>query len=141
MHLIALMIGVAFQTPAPASVAVLSECDASSDVVAQAPRDAALEVHYSIAGAPTCYLVTGTLQGKPVRGFVLDRQVDSVVAFEKSRVQTEQTAFKAPPVIEAPAPPPADPVKTTDSAKTAAVVTAKAPEEKKPAPKHPKVDM
>jgi hypothetical protein len=140
MHLIALMIGVALQTPAPASIAVMSECDASSDVVAQAPRDAAFEVHYSIAGAPTCYLVTGTLQGKPVRGFVLDRQIDSVVAFEKSRVQTEQTAFKAPPLIEAPAPP-ADPVKTADSAKTAPVVTAKAPEEKKPAPKHPKVDM
>ena len=140
MHLIALMIGVAFQTPAPASVAVLSECDASSDVVAQAPRDAALEVHYSIAGAPTCYLVTGTLQGKPVRGFVLDRQVDSVVAFEKSRVQTEQTAFKAPPVIDAPAPP-ADPVKPADSAKTDATVAAKAAETKKPAPKRPKVEM
>ncbi len=141
MHLIALMIGVAFQAPAPASVAVLSECDASSDVVAQAPRDAALEVHYSIAGAPTCYLVTGTLQGKPVRGFVLDRQVDSVVAFEKSRVQTEQTAFKAPPVIDAPAPPPADPVKPADSAKTDATVAAKAAETKKPAPKRPKVEM
>ncbi len=141
MHLIALMIGVALQAPAPAGIAVLSECDSSSDIVAQAPRDAALDVHYSIAGAPTCYLVTGTLQGKPVRGYVLDRQADAVIAFEKSRVETEQTAFKAPPLIEAPAPPAADPAKPADSAKTDTAVAAKAAETKKPAPKHPKVEM
>jgi len=135
MHLIALMIGIAMQAPAPSRVAILSECDASSGIVAEVPRDAALEVHYSIADAPpTCYFVSLTVEGKAVRGWVLDRQAPAVVAFEQSRVNYEQNAFKTP----LPLPPSATP--EPEPSKPAAVAT-KAPEEKKAAANFKKVAM
>ena len=142
MNLIALIAGLAIQAPAPApsspGLAVLSECDASSDVVAKAPRDAALDVHYSIAGAPTCYFVSVSVQGRTVQGFVLDRQAPAVVAFEKSRVETEQTAFKAP----LPLPPSAEPQPQPEPAKAPQPVAVKASESKKPMSKtNPKVSM
>jgi len=135
-NLIAFLAALALQGAAPAPVAVLTECDASSDVAAQIPRDAAMDVHYSIAGAPTCYLVTVTVQGKALKGYVVDRGADAVVAFEKSRVESEQAAFKAPlPMPESAA----APVASVEPAKPApAAVAAKV--EKKSPPKQ-KVDM
>jgi hypothetical protein len=139
MHLIALMMGIALQAPAGSSpamskVAVYSDCDPSSTVVAQVPRDSALDIRYSIADAPpTCYYVAAAVNGETVRGFVLDRQMPAIVAFEQARVANEKEAFKAPlplPPSETPvAPAPAEPAKT---------VAVKAEDEKKPQVKPPK---
>lgn len=118
---------------APAQVTVLSECDASSEVAARVPKDAALEVHYSLAGVPTCYFVTLNARGETVRGYVVDRELDVVVAFEKSRVESEQAAFKAPPPASTAPVVTAEPAKTADPA-------AKA-QEKKPVPKRKDVAM
>jgi hypothetical protein len=126
-NLIGLILGFAIQAPAPASVPVLSFCDATAAVIAQAPREVAMKVHFAIAGSPTCYLATMTIDGREVRGYVLDRRLDAVIAFERSRVATEQAAFKAPQYIAPPDPPAAAP----------AVAVAKAPEEKKQAKKAP----
>ena len=128
-NLIGLVLGIAMQAPAPgpASVPVLDYCDTSAPVIAQAPREAAMNVLFSIAGSPTCYLVTTTIDGHAVRGYVLDRRLDAVVAFERSRVATEQTAFKAPLYVPPPDPPAGAP----------AVAAVKAPEDKRPAKKAP----
>ncbi len=108
-NLIGLILGFALQAPAPPSVPVLEYCDASAPVVAQISRDAAMDVRFSIAGSPTCYLATMTIDGRAVRGYVLDRRLDAVVAFERSRVATEQAAFKVPLYVPPPEPPAAAP--------------------------------
>jgi hypothetical protein len=122
-----LIFGIAMQAPAPSGVPVLEYCDASAPVIAQVSRDAAMDVRFSIAGSPTCYLATMTIDGRAVRGYVLDRRLDAVVAFEKSRVATEQAAFKAPLYVPPPEPPAAAP----------SVATAKLAEDKKLAKKAP----
>jgi len=124
MNLIGLILGFAIQSPAPATVPVLGYCDASAPVIAQAPRDAAMTVRFAIAGTPTCYLATITVDGRELRGYVLDRHLDAVVAFERSRVATEQAAFKAPLYI----PPPEAPAAAAGTA--AAPKIAAAPKKK-----------
>lgn len=136
MNLIAFMAALALQGAAPLPVAVLTECDASSDVAAHVPKDAAMDVHYSIAGAPTCYLVTVTIQGKTLKGYVVDREADAVVAFEKSRVESEQAAFKAPLPMPAST---AASVANVEPAKPAPATVATKVEKK--APPKQKVDM
>ena len=122
-----LMFGIAMQAPAQASVPVLEYCDASAPVIGQVSRDATMDVRFSIAGSPTCYLATMTIDGRAVRGYVLDRRLDAVVAFERSRVATEQAAFKAPLYVPPPELPAAAP----------AVAAAKLAEDKKLVKKAP----
>jgi hypothetical protein len=131
LNLAAFMLGIALQGAAPTTVPVLSACDPSSESIAQVPLDAAMEVHYSIAGAPSCYQVTLTANGNAVRGYVFDPRLDALVAFEKSRLQTEQTAFRTPPPVPASQ---ATPPKTV-------IADAKPAPEKKPVRKGPKVSM
>lgn len=114
-----LLAGLGFQgAPATAAVgadvALFSSCDTSSEVVASVPRDAAFDVRYSIDNEPTCYLVTLALPGRIVRGYVFDRKVNAVMAFEKSRVEAERYAFSLPiPLPPSAAPPaPKEPEKT-----------------------------
>jgi hypothetical protein len=133
LNLAAFMLGIAVQNPAPANAPVLSECDTSSDIVAKTPLDAAIEVHYAIAGAPSCYQITLTINGQVMRGYVFDPRLDAVAAFEKSRLETEQAAFKAKLYIP-PLPAALQPPRT-------AVAVAKPVPEKKPLPKTPKVSM
>jgi hypothetical protein len=106
-------------------------------VVALVPRDAAIDVRYSIAGASTCYFVTLSAQGKiAVQGFVVDPELDAVVAFDRSRLENERIAFKAPvpvPVIASPVS-----AATVEPEKTA--VAVKAPEKKPVVPK-PRKDV
>ncbi len=129
----AILLGIAIQTvPAQTrTVPVLSQCDTSSTVIAQAPADAEMKVSFSIAGAPTCYLVTVAINGRSVRGYVFDSRADAIANFEKSRVQTEVVAFRAPIFVPAPEPPAAAP-----KASVAATAAAK-PDDKKPAAKKP----
>jgi hypothetical protein len=119
--------------PASGSVEVRSECDASSAIVAVAPRDAALQIHHSIAGAAACYFVTATVHGETIQGYVLDRQADAVVAFETSRVEVEQIAFKAP--LPLPLSPGVEP------SKALAVKASPNTEAKKPLPKSRRMSM
>jgi len=139
LNLAASILGIALQAGAEQAsdasrVPVFSDCDTSSSVIVQAPLDATMHVHYSIAGAPSCYQVTLTVEGHPVQGYVFDPRVDAVLAFERSRIRTEQSAFSAPlyiPPVEAATPSPA---KET-------IAAAKPVPEKKPMPKGPKASM
>ena len=133
LDLMFLAAALALQPPAaaPANVQVLSDCDTSADVVAQVPRSEDMHVIYSIAGAPTCYLVTFKAGSKTMQGFVFDRKLEAVTAFEHSRVEAERDAFSKP--IPVPASPSAAPA-PSEQAKT---VEAKV--EKKPAKPAPKV--
>jgi len=110
LNIILFAAGLALQAPAPASgdIAVLSACDSGSNVVARVPRNTDLQVIYSIADAPTCYLVTYKSNGKTMRGFVFDRRLNAVMAFEHSRVDNEVETFSKPIPIVEPAAPKAD---------------------------------
>ena len=138
MHLIALTLGMTFgiamqapASPGAGSVDVRSECDASSAIVAVAPRDAALQIHHSIAGAAACYFVTATVHGETIQGYVLDRQADAVVAFETSRAEAEQIAFKAPLPLPL----------GVEPSKALAVKASPNTEAKKPLPKSRRMSM
>jgi len=139
LNLIAVIIGLALPEAAPPLVAVLSECDAGSDVIARVPRNALFTVHYSIDNGPTCYLVTlssgegATAEGPAIRGYVVDRHIDAVIAFEKSRVRKEQNVFSARlPGSEVAA-------ASVEAEKSQAAAAVKARDEKKSAAKQPKL--
>jgi hypothetical protein len=134
LNFIMAMMGLAWQGALTPGVAIRSGCDAGSDVVAQIPLDAKLDVHFAIDNGPTCYRVTlSSAQGGTVRGYVLDRHIDAVIAFEKSRVRNEKNAFNAPlasaKVAEVP----------VEADKPQAAVAAKAQVEKKSVAKGPKL--
>jgi hypothetical protein len=134
LSLIAVIIGLGLPEVAPPVVAVFSECDAGSDVIARVPRDASFTVHYSIDNGATCYLVTLSLaDGRTARGYVVDRHIDAVVAFDKSRVGNEQNVFSARlPGSEVAA-------ASVDAEKRKAAPAVIAQDEKKSAAKQPKL--
>jgi hypothetical protein len=136
LNLIAILMGLAADAPVVSATPVLSECDAHASALSSVALNAPLDVHYAIENAPTCYSVTLTVAGKPVRGFVLNRKLDAVIAFEKSRVDAEREAFSRPiPMpVNPSAPPPAPSVKETERPKAE---VAKA--EKKSSKPDPKV--
>jgi hypothetical protein len=85
---------------------ILSECDPeAAEVRAEPAKNSRLEVRYAIPGSPTCYSVTGSVDGTQVSGYILGRGLDAVEAFESRRAAAERAAFRAaaPPV-------PAEPV-------------------------------
>ena len=75
---------------------ILSECDAAAEVRADVPLSTKLEIRYSIAGTSTCYSVAATVGGKQVRGYVFERDLAAVRAFESQRAADEEAAFRAP---------------------------------------------
>jgi hypothetical protein len=123
---------------AASHIKVFSECDASSPVVALLPRDAAIDVHYSIAGATTCYFVTLSAQGKTaVQGFVVDPDLDAVASFDASRLENARIAFKAP--VPVPVMAPAASAIAAEPTKTA--IAEKAPEKKPVVVPKPRKDV
>jgi hypothetical protein len=104
------MLGVALDVSAASQYKILSECDPSSEVRALIAKDAPLAVHFAIASATTCYSVTATVDGKPVRGYVLDPGLDGVLAFEKAVSQARQNLIEAPQVLPPPVAPATDSV-------------------------------
>jgi hypothetical protein len=108
LNLITVLLNLGLQAPADAPYQILSECDGSSAVRAQVSRDTPLEIRYSIAGAPTCYSVTATVDGREIKGYVLDATLEAVQGFEKARADAEREAFKLspapPPLLPAPKP-------------------------------------
>ena len=123
MKIVGYLFGILVPLAGPLSAAeqypILSECDPSADVRARVSQDASLEIHYSISGAPACYSVTALVDGKQIRGYLLDGPLDAIREFEKARTETEREAFRANPMP--PPPPPAPPIAVPDSpaAKTA----------------------
>lgn len=119
IFLFVLFLGIASEVSAAPEYRILSECDASANVRANISKDAQLQIHFAIAGAPTCYSVTATVEGKQVRGYILDAGLDAIVAFEKSRMKVSREALEAQLALPQP------PAKLADPG-------VKAPDEKKP---------
>jgi hypothetical protein len=115
---IVLFVVVALQASAAPGFRILSACDESAEVRANIPKDARLEVHSAASGGSTCYAVTATIDGKELHGYVVDRSLDAVVAFEKANAEFSRKALSAVPVPPAPpaAPPPAQGVAADSSA-------------------------
>lgn len=120
VRIIVLFIGIAFGVSAAPEYRILSECDASATVRANISKETQLQIHFAIAGAPTCYSVTATVDGKQVRGYVLNAGLDAIVAFDKSRMKVSRDAFEAQQAL------PQTPAKIADPG-------SKATDEKKPA--------
>jgi hypothetical protein len=102
---IVVLLGTALQVSAAPAYQLLSECDPSSAVLAQISKDSQITVRFAIAGAATCYSVTANVDGKPIRGYVLDKTLDGVLAFEKTVSQARQNLIEAPAFLPPPAPP------------------------------------
>ena len=140
------LIGLAMQAPPAPHYRILSECDPSAEVRAEIQQNTPMAIGFSIAGSPACYSVTATVGGKQIHGYVLDRSLDAIQAFDKARVADEREAFSRPPV---PAPPPAPPAETADSKKqeskpskeTVGKEQKKEVAEKNPLKKTPRVDF
>jgi hypothetical protein len=113
--------------PADPQYKIVSECDPGSSVRGEIAQDTPLKIHFAITGAPACYSVTATIDGKEIKGYLLDGGPDAVREFEKSRADVEREAFRAIPVPSPPPPPPAAP-KPADAAPgpTAPADTSKA---------------
>ncbi len=134
---IVLFLGIAFDVSAAAEYRILSECDASASVRANISKETQLQIHFAIAGATTCYSVTATVDGKEVRGYVLNAGLDSIAAFEKSRMKVSREALEAQQALPQPAAKIADPgMNATDGEKPAAAEKPAEPQKPvSPAPK------
>lgn len=121
LRIIVLLLGIALEVSA-AEYRILSGCEDSAEVRANISKDAEIEIHFSIAGSgsSTCYSVTATLDGKRVRGYVLNANLDAVRAFEQSRIKnTQEEIHDALPVVRQPSVPIADlGVNSTDAKKS-----------------------
>jgi hypothetical protein len=134
-RMIVLLFGIALEASAASQYKLLSSCDESSEVRGLISQDSRITIHFAIASAITCYSVTATVDGKQVRGYVLNPALDGVLAFEKSGMEARSNLINASSVL----PPPAEhvPDPAVGSADTKKPVAA--PEPAKVAPK-PKVD-
>jgi hypothetical protein len=117
--MIVLLLVVALQAYAASGFRIVSTCDESAEVRANIQKDAQLKIHSSVGGGSPCYSVTATVEGKQVQGYVIDRSLDAVVAFEKANAEFSRKALIA---IQAPPSPPAEAPATQSapSASTAA---------------------
>jgi hypothetical protein len=134
MKLIVLLLGITLELSAASGIRILSECDGSAEVKATIAKDAEVKVLSSFSNGSPCFSVVATVDGKHVRGYVIDSDLDAVVAFEKARIDSLKQAMSAPPVVP---PPPAPPAAVASPSAPAAPEPAKepAPEKpKKPAP-------
>ena len=84
-----------------ASYRIYSECDENTDVRAQIQKDTPLSIRFAIAGGSPCYSVTASVNGKEIRGFVLDRSLDAVRAFDEARARNDRDSFEHAPVAAA----------------------------------------
>lgn len=132
-----LLLGIAFEVSAASEYKILSECDESANVRANISKDTRLEIHFAIAGAPTCYSVTATVDGKQVRGYVLDAGLDAILAFDKARMKVSRDTFEAPQVLPQPSVQIADPGMNSSSGKKPAAAE-KPTEAERPVDEAPK---
>jgi hypothetical protein len=107
-----LLLGVALDVSAASEYRILSDCDPSADIRATISKDAKLQIHFALAGASTCYSVTATVDGKQVRGYVLNGDLDAVLEFDKARLKVSREALNAPQVV----PPTPAPISTPAAA-------------------------
>ena len=75
------------------SYRIFSACDEFSEVRAEITTATPVRIQFSIAGGSTCYLVTAIIDGKELRGYVLDPTLDAVAAFEMARAKDERESF------------------------------------------------
>lgn len=117
MRMTVLLLGIALEVSAASEYRILSDCDGSATVRANVSKDTQLEIHFAIAGAPTCYSVTATVDGKQVRGYVLDAGLDAILAFDKARRKVSRDTLEASQVLPQPAVQIADPGANSTSGK------------------------
>ena len=102
VRIIVLLLGIVLEVSAASEYKILSGCDESAEVRALVLKDSPIEIHFSIAGFPTCYSVTATVDGKQVRGYVLNAGLDAVLAFDKAGTKTRRELLNAPPILAPP---------------------------------------
>jgi hypothetical protein len=134
-RMMVLLFSIALEASAASQYKLLSNCDESSEVHGLLSKDSQITIHFAIASAVTCYSVTATVDGKQVRGYVLDPALDGVLAFEKAGIEARSKIIDAAPTPPSPAEKTPDPaVASTDTKKP-----VEASEPAKAAPK-PRVD-
>jgi hypothetical protein len=107
MRIIIIALSLILDFSPAAGAKLFSECDAASEVRANVEKDAPLQVRSSISSGSPCYAVIATIDGKEVRGYVMDGDLDAVIAFEKAKNESLRAVLSLPPVVTAPEPPPA----------------------------------
>jgi hypothetical protein len=114
---------------------IYSSCDEGSDVRAEIQKETPLTVQFSVAGDSPCYSVAGTVDGKAVRGYVLDATLDSVRAFDGARVKNDKASFEAIELAAVNSAPKTDPAKAKEG------VAKTDPKPAKKDPPTPKMSM
>ena len=130
-----LLFGIALEASAASQYKLLSNCDESSEVRGLLSKDSRITIHFAIASAITCYSVTATVDGKQVRGYVLDPALDGVRAFEKAGMEARSNLIEAEPVL----PPPAAQIPDPAVGSTETNKPVESPEPAKAAP-NPRID-
>lgn len=86
----------------PAGVPLTEDCSEFAPVLATLSASAQVEVRSSVAGfAKTCYAVTATVGGKPVKGYVLGNGLTAVSEYERERAAASAAMIVPPPPPEA----------------------------------------
>jgi peroxiredoxin len=93
-----------FQAPAAHSVPLLENCSEPQHVLAILRPGDNVRVRASVAGeAQTCYGVSAVIDGRPVKGYILDKTFPAVADFERQRSAASPVG-DAPPTPQAAAP-------------------------------------
>jgi AhpC/TSA family len=89
---------VFFQAPASQGTPLLESCSEPQHVLATLRPGDNVRVRASVAGeVQTCYGVTAVIDGRTIKGYILDKTIPAVADFERQR-------SAAPPVADAPPP-------------------------------------
>jgi hypothetical protein len=119
MRLALFLIGVALESAPASHYKILSGCDPLAEVRAEIEKSTPLQIRFSIGGAVSCYAVTADVNGETVRGYVLDRGLDAVQAFEKEKAAGERqfAGAPAPPTQSTPSDSAAPPIAVNKESK------------------------
>lgn len=92
--------------PSPKEVPFLEDCSDSAGVLAKLASNTPVEVRFSMAaGAQTCYAITATVDGKPLRGYVKGNELAAIAEFERQKATFAASVVSAAPAVPAAAPP------------------------------------
>ena len=88
----------------------MEDCsDAGRGSAARLAPNTPAEVRFSMAaGAQTCYAVTATVDGKPLRGYVKGPELAAIAEFERQKAAFATSVMSAAPAVPAVSAPPAE---------------------------------
>jgi peroxiredoxin len=86
------------QAPAPQGTPLLESCSEPQHVLATLKPGDNVRVRASVAGeVQTCYGVTAVIDGRPIKGYIVDRSFPAIAEFERQRSAASPVGDAPPP--------------------------------------------